>query len=225
MPLTLNGTTGEVFPSWTTGTRPASPSAGQTGYNTTLNTLERYNGTTWGPIVTTSDSATVTPTMLSQPLTSATAQNSTSGTSIDFTGIPSWVKRVTVMFNGVSTNGASNPLIRLGYSGGIVSSGYSSGTAYLYTSATPGVITDSSGFVIIAGGSAADVFQGSYVFTLLNSSTNLWVGSGVLYRSDTVQLWPSAGSVSLSGVLTTVRMTTVNGTDTFDAGSVNILYE
>ena len=47
MPITLNGTTGEVFPSWTTATRPSSPVAGQTGYNTTLNVIETYNGTGW----------------------------------------------------------------------------------------------------------------------------------------------------------------------------------
>ena len=63
MPLTLNGTTGEVFPSWTTGTRPATPNAGQTGYNTTLATLETYNGTSWVSVlgaVTASTTNTVT---------------------------------------------------------------------------------------------------------------------------------------------------------------------
>ena len=34
-----------------------------------------------------------------------------------------------------------------------------------------------------------------------------------------------AGRVTLSGALDRVRVTTVNGTDTFDAGSINILYE
>jgi hypothetical protein len=33
------------------------------------------------------------------------------------------------------------------------------------------------------------------------------------------------GSVTLSGTLDRVRITTVNGTDTFDAGTINILYE
>lgn len=47
MPLTLNGTTGEVFPSWTTATRPASPVAGQTGFNTTTGQMETYNGSAW----------------------------------------------------------------------------------------------------------------------------------------------------------------------------------
>lgn len=35
----------------------------------------------------------------------------------------------------------------------------------------------------------------------------------------------SGGTISLAGALDNVRLTTVNGTDTFDAGSINILYE
>jgi hypothetical protein len=31
--------------------------------------------------------------------------------------------------------------------------------------------------------------------------------------------------VSLSGTLDRIRLTTVNGSDTFDAGSINIIYE
>ena len=65
-------------------------------------------------------------------ITSGTAVASTSGTSIDFTGIPSWAKRITVMFNGVSTNGTSQQLIQIG-SGSVNATGYSS-----YFSVTPG---------------------------------------------------------------------------------------
>jgi hypothetical protein len=52
-------------------------------------------------------------------ITSGTAVASTSGTSIDFTSIPLWVKRITVMFAGVSTNGTSPFLVQLGDAGGI----------------------------------------------------------------------------------------------------------
>lgn len=47
MPLSLDGTLGAVFPTWTTATRPASPSISQTGYNTTTNCLDVYNGSSW----------------------------------------------------------------------------------------------------------------------------------------------------------------------------------
>lgn len=47
MPLILDGTLGETFPSWTTATRPTAPAPGQVGFNSTLNCLETYNGTSW----------------------------------------------------------------------------------------------------------------------------------------------------------------------------------
>lgn len=71
--------------------------------------------------------ANVTPAKLSQPLTQGTSQASTSGTAIDFTGIPSWVKRITVMFSGVSTNGTSVPQIQVG-AGSVTTSGYLCGS-------------------------------------------------------------------------------------------------
>ena len=151
---------------------------------------------------------------------SATAQNSTSGTSIDFTGIPAGTKRVTVMFNGVSTNGSSIVQIQLGTSGGITTSGYNCASGS-FTSSTPSVITLSTGFAPISGGSASDVRYGNFVFT--NVSSNVWTGVGQVNVGS--YLGFGSGQVSLSGALDRVRVTTVNGTDTFDAGSINILYE
>jgi hypothetical protein len=151
-------------------------------------------------------------------MTLATAQNSTSGTAIDFTGIPSWVKRVTVMLNGVSTSGSSAIQIQLG-AGSITTSGYGSSSSYI----TGGAYQSagySTGFGINNIG-AADFRSGSYVFTLLGS--NLWCGIANFSSSGLVN--HCAGSVPLSGTLDRVRITTVNGTDTFDAGSINILYE
>lgn len=47
MAITLNGSSGEIFPSWTTAGRPASPTPGQTGFNSTLGQLETWNGAYW----------------------------------------------------------------------------------------------------------------------------------------------------------------------------------
>jgi hypothetical protein len=58
MAISLNGSTGEVPASWTTAGRPSSPVAGQTGYNTTLNALETYNGTSWVSCLSTLSSST-----------------------------------------------------------------------------------------------------------------------------------------------------------------------
>lgn len=161
------------------------------------------------------------------PLVSDTAKASTSGTSIDFTDIPSWVKRITVMFSGVSTNGTSNLLIRLGTSGGIQTSTYTGRTIGGQT--TMNLALDWTNGVQLQHGSivaATDVLGGSIVFMLLNASTNVWAVSGSVSRSSSPASSSfQGGVVTLSSTMTTLRLTTVNGTDTFDAGSINILYE
>ena len=150
-------------------------------------------------------------------LTSMTAQPSTSGTSIDFTSIPSWVKRITVMFNGVSTSGSSVIQVQLGDSGGVEATGYLSSS-----STAGGTITAiTSGFAVCTP-AAASVISGHCVLTLIN--TNTWVQTSLI-KSATNTMAYSAGDKATSDTLTQVRITTVNGTDTFDAGSVNVLYE
>lgn len=155
------------------------------------------------------------------PIVSATAQASTSGTSIDFTSIPSWVKRITVMFQGVSTNGTSNYQIQIG-AGSVTTSGYA---AVNVSTAGSGVATTAytSGFIIVVPGAATNLNSGAVVLTNLTSNT--WAVQGVVASTDTTRSNICAGSISLGGTLDRVRITTVNGTDTFDAGSINILYE
>jgi hypothetical protein len=175
------------------------------------------------PIARIADAA-VTPAKLSQPLTLATAQNTTSGTSIDFTGIPSWVKRITVMLSSVSTNSTSPFLFQIGDAGGIETSGYESYGVIVQASATPSGTNSTSGIVVANNLGAADTYRGSAVFSLVSGNT--WVCTGQLARAGTgYQLLTFAGSKALSDTLDRVRLTTVNGTDTFDAGSVNIMYE
>jgi hypothetical protein len=152
------------------------------------------------------------------PLVSATAQASTSGTSIDFTGIPSWAKRITVMFNGVSTSGTSNIQIQIG-DGSVSATGYNSA----YSSAANGQIA-TTGFVVTYTNATAYLRTGHFVLTL--QSGNTWIGSGLLLDySNTVVTSSSAGSKALTSTLDRVRITTVNGTDTFDAGSINVMWE
>jgi hypothetical protein len=159
-------------------------------------------------------------------IVSGTAQASTSGTSIDFTGIPSWVKRVTVMFDQVSTNGTSNPIIQLGTSGGIQATNYRGLAAYVTGGGAQTATQITTGFVIWNfNNTAAAVGQGSAVFNILDSATGIWTMQSCTARSDTNWVGYAAGSKTLSGTLDRVRITTVNGTDTFDAGSINILYE
>ena len=151
---------------------------------------------------------------------SGTAVASTSGTSIDFTGIPSWAKRVTVMFNGVSTSGTSVIQVQIG-SGSLLTSGYNTGVGQL---GNPPVATSyTSGFGISVNNAASNSFFG--VFTIILLGSNIWVFSGQTVISIGSSHAYSNGYQTLSGTLDRVRVTTVNGTDTFDAGLINILYE
>jgi hypothetical protein len=156
---------------------------------------------------------------------SATAQASTSGTAIDFTSIPSWVKRITVMLAGVSTNGTSRWLIQIGTSGGVQTSGYTG--AVLDSNSTDAVAatSETSGFTFASITSSSTTFSGAVTLSLLNSATGLWVLSGAVGDYNSPYLTVSAGSKTLSGTLDRLRVTTNNGTDAFDAGSINILYE
>ena len=149
-----------------------------------------------------------------------TAQSAT-GTEVDFTSIPSWVKRVTVMFAGVSTNGASNPLFQLG-AGSVQSSGYLCASGVISTPNTTNAANYTTGFGILSG-AGANVIHGSCTFSLIGS--NVWAWSMTMGLSTNTNPFYGAGSVTLSGTLDRVRITTVNGTDTFDAGTINIMYE
>lgn len=154
-------------------------------------------------------------------ITSGTAVASTSGTSIDFTSIPSWVKRITVMFNGVSTNGSSNQQIQIG-AGSVDTTSYSGACGYSNASATS-VSSFTAGFGIVNSWASGNNYSG--VITLSSFGSNIWCASGNVALGNTTNVFYTAGTKTLSGTLDRVRITTVNGTDTFDAGSINILYE
>jgi hypothetical protein len=162
----------------------------------------------------------ITGTETVQRIMRFTAQASTSGTSIDFTGIPSWAKEITVMFAGVSTNSTSNILLQLGTSGGVQSTGYAGSSGYV--GGTPVSTNPTNGFSIFHD-TAADLFHGAVTFSQLNASTNIWVAQGFYSYSTRPFTLYTSGSVTLSGTLDRVRITTVAGTPTFDAGSINIL--
>lgn len=154
-------------------------------------------------------------------ITAGTAVDSTSGTAIDFTGIPSWVKRITVMFNGVSTSGTSNYLIQLGDSGGIETTGYLATSSGVDTAVATSTYTAGFG---LRSGNPSNVIQGLLTISLFGSS-NTWIAAGTFGSIATTFSLIMNGTKSLSDTLTQVRITTVNGTDTFDAGSINIMYE
>ena len=154
-------------------------------------------------------------------ITSGTAVTLTTQTSVDFTSIPSWVKRITVMMNGVSGSGTANLLLQLGTSSGIVSTGYVSSGFRINAGTTSGGASSTAG-MILGSDNASWTTSGIATFALVGS--NVWVGS-FSGKGTTTSGLVSGMDVTLSGTLDRVRLTTSNGTDTLDAGSVNILYE
>lgn len=188
----------------------------------TLNTLLSAGGSTGtaGQVLKSRGSAN-TPEWGSS-IISAVSQ-SASGTSVDFTGIPSWVKRITVMFSGVSTSGTSIVLIRVGDSGGIENTGYS-GSTTLFSASGISTINETTGVSLRSGGEAAgNIRHGNIV--ICNLVGNVWTFNGSVGNSDSTRNSLVSYSKELSDVLDSISITTVNGTDTFDAGTINIMYE
>jgi len=191
MPVTINGTTGVVTPGATIGS---------------------ING------ILKSSSGVVSQASVGtdySQLILATAQTA-SGTAVDFTSIPSWAKRITVIFNGVSTSGNSNILIQIG-SGSITNTGYNSGST-----ANNSNTTSTTGFIISNTISSGVLLSGGICIS--NISGNAWISFGVVFQYALFAT-QSAGNITLSNALDRLRLTTVNGTDTFDAGTINISYE
>ena len=211
------------------GTGTLSIASPNTNTNRTL-TLPDQTGTlvstsgvnAVGQIPFSTDGATYTATA---KIVSGTAVASTSGTSIDFTSIPSWVKRITVMLNAISTNGTSPPQIQIG-DGSIQTSGYTGTNAAFLSGAAYSAANFTTGFGI---GQSTSYWNSSVtvsgMVTLCLISSNIWVASGVLGRTDSASMYWTGGNKTLTNALDRVRITTVNGTDTFDAGSINLLWE
>jgi hypothetical protein len=149
--------------------------------------------------------------------TADTVKPSTSGSSVEFTGVPSWVKRITLLFNGVSTNGANTPLVQIG-SGSFTATGYLGGSQNYTTSGTSAATAANTGWPLQSTGNG-NIVYGSLTVTLITGNT--WVIAGTYY-ANSVSMGLTNGSLALSGVLDRIRVTTA---DTFDAGSINILYE
>ena len=224
--LTLPNTSGTILQSGTAvtvaqgGTGAATLTANGALIGNGTSAVTAVSPTTTGNVLFTTDGSTWSSTA---KIVQGTAVASTSGTSIDFTGIPSWVKRVTVMFNGVSTSGTSPKLIQLG-SGSVTSTGYISAGGIIAGATGFNVASSTAGFIINSN-EGADNIYGSAILNLVTGNT--WGACGTLgdVTGTYVNAYTVSGGVTLSGALDRVRITTSNGTDTFDAGSINILYE
>ena len=150
-----------------------------------------------------------------------------SAAPIEFTGIRSDARRITVMFNGLSTDGSEEIIIQIGDSGGYETASYISNVSAIRgTSAQEIPIT--SGFAVVDVGVSTDSYTGAVTLTLMNSSTNYWVVSGnlvIIASGVTTGNLHISGGRALDSVLTQLRITTTGTPDDWDAGSVNILVE
>jgi hypothetical protein len=158
-------------------------------------------------------------TVVSGTLVAATGQ-----TELTFTGIPAWVKKITIGLNGLSTSSTSTPVVQLGDSGGYETTNYNSfGIAATNTGVAGIGGTGQGGFVLTNGVTAAGTLNGMIFLILTDASTNTWVSSSTLVTSPFVS-HVTGGNKALSATLDRLRLY-IDGTQTFDAGSVNILYE
>ncbi|MCH9834593.1 hypothetical protein K0U83_02980, partial [bacterium] len=155
--------------------------------------------------------STGTVATLGTALTLATAV-SLSGTAVDFTSIPSWVNRVTVMFDQMSTNGSASKLVQLGTSAGVTTSGYRSGGTW-YGGGSSGQATAVTNGMVIYAPNAANITSGP--MTLTRMTGNTWTMLVMHCYHDGNGVISGAGIVTLADTLDRVRITTANGTDTF----------
>jgi hypothetical protein len=150
-----------------------------------------------------------------------TAKATTSGLAVDFTNIPSWARRVTLLLNGVSTNGASDILVQLGTGGTPTTSGYVGNAVFSWASGV--VPVSSTAGIPVFNNAASYLHYGELTFT--NIGGNTWLASGQLVSTGTAGCIVTGGVVTLAGVLNYLRIVSANGTAAFDAGQINLVYE
>lgn len=194
MPITLNGTTGVVTPGATVGSITGILKATSGVVSQAVAGTDYLTSTSGGAI------------------TLETAQTA-SGTSVDFTGIPSWVKRITVMLSDISLNATDDLLVQIGDSGGIETTGYTSGSQ--------SVLNSTIGYIIRIGGGTR-ILNGAMYISNINSNSWISIHSG---NAGTLNDVYGGGTKTLSSTLDRIRVTSVTGTSTFDAGTINISYE
>lgn len=145
-----------------------------------------------------------------------------SGSQVDFTGIPAGVKRITIMVADLSTTSTGTPVLQLGDSGGIETTGYNATNTLIVNAGATSISSFTTPGFPFGGANAGNSYNGKIVLDLLSEASNVWVCSG-LVGAATVTSLPS-GYKATSAVLDRLRFI-VGSSDTYDGGSINISWE
>lgn len=148
-----------------------------------------------------------------------------SNRTVDFTFIPDWAKRITVLFASISTNSTFPVIVQLGDSSGVKTTGYLGSYSFVSSGGGNEAAVLSSGFGLSFNSGAADIRHGTMTLVSLGTDGVSWVASATSALSNGASVGSGAGSVALTTRLTTVRVTTTGTTDAFDSGSLSILIE
>jgi hypothetical protein len=220
--------TGGIITAHTAGTeRLRIASAGQIGigganYGTSGQVLTSAGASaapSWTTISTTPANGSITPEKLSQPTTFSST--TASGNIVEFTGVPSWVRKIIVAIANASTTSQGSYDLQLGHSGGYETTGYTGiSTAITGTNQSSNATLSSS---FSAGGqtNGSQTRRGS--FELVNVSGNIWQCGGIFSTTPDNHLRIFSGHKTLSGTLDRVRVI-LGSSDTFDAGNISIMY-
>lgn len=176
-------------------------------YNTTTDTIQVRN--------TASTFRDLSSSLLSTPL------STTNGTVREFTDVPAWAKRITVMFRGVSVDGTLPFKIQLGTSSSYFTTGYASQSVN-----APGNDVDSGtdGFVIM-NTNANDLITGQMIITKFSNTA--WVATGQFSMNAVAgygnQCFGDLSYADGTTVISKIKILTTS--NSFDLGEINILYE
>lgn len=182
-------------------------------------TLPDGNGTSGQYLQTDGSGGLSWQTVATSNITYSTAQATTSGTAVIFTDVPSGVKKITLMFDQVSTSAADRIVVLLSTGGVLKQTGYDSASMRIQDGTAPGAFTSTTYFTAIVSDNTIREWKAMYVLT--NISGNKWLFSGT--GSDDTRAVVSNGVVDLGGAIDNIRIAT--DTNVFDGGQVNVMYE
>lgn len=163
-----------------------------------------------------------TATNLTRGTTITASTGSPTSIDIDLSSLPTGIRRITLILDGLSTNGTSRVVVRVGTGGVVETSNYHGTVAQAGISSIAGENMDTSfEFDIAANASAIRCTT----MVLCNTDGDRWVMSAISGRQDSVNSSYAGGRINLGGTLDIIRITTFGGTNTFDTGLINIFYE